>query len=90
MNSLAMSAVCEHYSSEEATLLAVQAGCVMILMPEEFNASFVALSKAVEDGVIRKERLDESVRKIIKAKMVMREKMFVHMKHERKRKNDSY
>lgn len=77
-DAMAMGAICEHYTSADATLLAIQAGCDMILMPEDFDASYSALLTAVSDGTITEERIDESVYRIIKVKLSMAEKLFFY------------
>lgn len=67
-DSLSMGAICEHYTAEEAAVMAVEAGCDMILMPSDFEAAYNAIIKAVENGQISEERIDESVKRIIIAK----------------------
>lgn len=68
-DSLSMGAVTEHYDSGEAAVLALQAGCDMLLMPQDFQAAYQAVLDAVADDTISQERLDESVERIIGAKM---------------------
>lgn len=64
-----MGAIVNNYSSEDATIKAVQAGCDVILMPEDFHAAAESLIKAVEDGTITEERIDASVERIITKKI---------------------
>ena len=68
-DSLSMGAVTGHYNSGEAAVLAVQAGCDMLLMPQDFQAAYQAVLNAVEDGTISEERLNESVERIVGAKI---------------------
>lgn len=67
-DSLAMGAIEQHYSSEEAAVLAFDAGCDILLMPQDYRQAFDGLVKAVEDGRISEERLNESVRRILRVK----------------------
>ena len=64
-DSLSMGAICEHYTAEEAAVMAIEAGCDMILMPSDFETAYSAIIKAVENGQISEERIDESVKRII-------------------------
>ena len=70
-DAMSMGAITLHYSAEEATLLAIEAGCDMILMPESFQLAYAAVIKAVSEGRISEERIDESVRRILRVKMGM-------------------
>lgn len=70
-DSMSMGAITLHYSVEEATLLAIEAGCDMILMPESFDQAYSAVINAVSEGRISEERIEESVRRILRAKMNM-------------------
>ena len=64
-----MGAVTQNYSSDEAAVAAVKAGVDMILMPEDFRLAVQGVRDAVQNGEISEERIDESVRRIIKVKM---------------------
>ena len=64
-----MGAVANYYSSGEAAVKAISAGVDMVLMPVDFEAAYQAVLQAVQDGTISSERLDESVRRILSAKM---------------------
>jgi len=63
-----MSAVTKYYSAAEATILAVDSGIDLILMPPDEEIAINAIVSAVEDGEITQQRIDESVRKILSAK----------------------
>ncbi len=65
---LEMKAITDHYSSKEIALIAVEAGIDILLIPEDYRASFDALVEAVENGSINEDRIDESVRRILKLK----------------------
>lgn len=64
-DSLEMGAVTESYTSAEAAVNAVNAGCDILLCPDDFRAAFDAVIKAVEDGKVSEERINESVYRII-------------------------
>lgn len=67
-DALSMGAIADRYASGEAAVLAVLAGCDVVLYPTDVEASHRALCEAVENGRITKERLDESTRRILLAK----------------------
>lgn len=72
-DSLSMGAVTGLYSSEEAAVQAFLAGADLLLMPADFHAAYNAVSDAVARGTISRERLDESLRRIIRLKLRMLE-----------------
>ncbi len=63
-----MGGITHHYWSGEAAVMAVNAGVDMILIPPFFEQTFKFVVKAVQDGRITEERIDESVRRILRAK----------------------
>jgi beta-N-acetylhexosaminidase len=63
-----MGGITVRYAPGEATVRAVAAGVDCVLMPPVPDAAFEALQGAVKSGRISKERLDESVRRILQAK----------------------
>lgn len=67
-DALDMSAVTEYYTSEEAAVMAIEAGADILLMPEDFEAAYHALLAAVQDGKISEERINESLRRIYRVK----------------------
>ncbi len=64
-DSLAMGAVTEMYESGELAVKIVDAGADMLLMPQDMKVAVDALEKAVEEGIITEERINESVRRIL-------------------------
>lgn len=72
-DSFQMGAVTDTYSSSEAAVMAISAGADIVLMPDDMNAAAEGVLSAVNDGTISKERLDESVRKILLRKVLMEE-----------------
>ena len=67
-DSLGMQAVTDYYSSAEAVVAAVQAGCDVMLMPEDLQAAYDGLLGAVQDGTISEGRIDGSLRRILAVK----------------------
>src|SRR5881398_781660 len=63
-----MGGITVRYAPGEAAVRAVAAGVDCLLMPPVPDAAFEALQAAVKSGRISKERLDESVRRILRAK----------------------
>ena len=66
-----MEAVAGFYNSYKAAVLAVTAGADMILMPADYNTAYTGILNAVNDGTITEERINESVTRIVKAKLAM-------------------
>ena len=62
-------AITENYTPGEAAVKALNAGVDMILMPSSVEETHSALIAAVEDGSISRERLENSVRKILTLKI---------------------
>ena len=67
-DSLAMGAITDSYTPGEAAVLALQAGCDVLLMPNGLADAYDAVLAAVQDGTISEQRLDESVAKILRIK----------------------
>lgn len=67
-DALNMSAISEYYGADEAAVMALRAGCDMLLMPEDFEKAYNGVLKAVQDGVISEERIDDALRRIYRIK----------------------
>ena len=67
-DSMAMGAITEGWSSGEAALAALRAGCDLILMPEDLPEAFEAVVQAVEDGTLPLTWLTERVERILRFK----------------------
>lgn len=67
-DALDMTAITDYYTSEEAAVMAIEAGADMLLMPEDFEAAYDAVLAAVQDGTISEERIDESLDRIYRVK----------------------
>jgi len=63
-----MGAISEYYNADEAAIMALRAGCDMILMPEDFENAYAGVLAAVQDGTISEERIDDSLRRIYRIK----------------------
>ena len=63
-----MSAISEYYESDHAAILALKAGCDMILMPDDYELAYNGVLQAVKDGVISEERVNDSLRRIYRIK----------------------
>lgn len=67
-DSLSMQAITDHYTPGEAAVQAILAGADILLMPANLPEAFDAVNEAVQDGTISRERLDESVHRILVCK----------------------
>ena len=67
-DALSMGAVTQRFSPGEAAVLAFAAGNDLLLVSDHLNEAYEAVLRAVEDGTIPTERLDESVLRILRAK----------------------
>lgn len=67
-DALNMSAISEYYSAEQAAIMALKAGCDMILMPEDFLQAYAGVMTAVADGTISEQRVNDSLKRIYRIK----------------------
>lgn len=67
-DSLEMGAITEDWSSGDAAIAALQAGCDILLMPMNLQEAFDAVAAAVEDGTLSQAWLDATVRRILEFK----------------------
>jgi beta-glucosidase-like glycosyl hydrolase len=63
-----MQGITDHYGADEAAVLAIEAGVDAILVPAEFAKAYNGVLAAVQSGRISRQRLDESVCRILTAK----------------------
>lgn len=66
-----MNTISGTYSSSEASILAIEAGMDMILMPQNVAEAVDGVCSAVESGRIPESRIDESVTRILREKQEM-------------------
>ena len=71
-DAMEMGAIIQQYSNAEAAVGSIRAGVDIVLGPQVFTEAFDAVVKAVEDGTITEQRIDESVRRILKLKQGIR------------------
>ena len=69
-DAMEMGAIVETYGSGPAAVAALQAGCHIILIPEDLTEAFDAVMAALEDGTLTMEWLDETVMKILEFKQL--------------------
>ncbi|MBR3468262.1 MAG: beta-N-acetylhexosaminidase [Lachnospiraceae bacterium] len=65
-------AITDFYSSKEAAILALKAGCDMILCPESFEEAYEGVLAAVKDGTISEDRVNDSLRRVYRIKYANR------------------
>lgn len=65
---MSQKAISDYYASDEAAIRALKAGCDMILDPEDFKLAYNGVLKAVQDGIISEERINDSLRRIYRVK----------------------
>ncbi len=63
-----MSAVSDYYGADEAAIMAILAGCDMLLMPEDYEKAYNGVLQAVAEGNISEERINDSLRRIYRIK----------------------
>lgn len=68
-DALNMGAISEHYTSREAAVKALQAGADLLLMPKDFQDAYSGILEAVNNGDITEQQIDNSLKRIIKAKL---------------------
>lgn len=67
-DALNMKAISEYYGADEAAIMALKAGCDMLLMPEDFEKAYNGVLQAVQEGVISEERINDSLRRVYRIK----------------------
>ncbi|MGZ8868598.1 MAG: glycoside hydrolase family 3 protein, partial [Thermoanaerobaculia bacterium] len=70
-DSMGMRGVTSHFSTAEAAVLAIEAGADILVTPPDVEAAYRALQAAVGSGRISEARLDQSVRRILRAKSAL-------------------
>lgn len=68
-DALPMHAITAHFGAEQAVVMAIAAGADVALIPVDVPKAFVALQQAVRKGEITEPRLNESVRRLLAAKV---------------------
>lgn len=70
-DAMSMRGVTNSFPNGEASVMAIEAGADMLVLPPDVPAAFNAIKAAVDSGRITVARLDESVRRILRAKASM-------------------
>jgi beta-N-acetylhexosaminidase len=68
-DALNMAGITKHFSAKEVALMCVNAGIDLILMPQGEEITIDAIETAVKNGDITEDRIAESTRKILGAKL---------------------
>lgn len=72
-DALNMGAIVQKYNSAEAAVKALNAGVDLLLMPENLDQAYDGVYSAVQNGELKEERIDQSVRRILKAKFSIKD-----------------
>ncbi|MCC8251567.1 glycoside hydrolase family 3 protein [Saccharothrix luteola] len=67
-DSLGMAGVRQEYGDDRVPVLALKAGVDQLLMPPDIDLAFNAVLAAVRDGELTEQRIDQSVRRILRMK----------------------
>ena len=70
-DAMEMGAITLQYTNAEAAVGTLLAGADIVLGPQNFVEAFDAVVRAVEDGVLTEQRIDQSVRRILRLKRQM-------------------
>lgn len=70
-DSLKMGAIVHNYTAADAAVMAIQAGCDMLLMPNSVEVAYDGLVNALLDETLTEARIDESVLRILTVKYEM-------------------
>lgn len=68
-DALSMKGVSKYYTSDQAAVKALEAGVDILLMPQNFQTAYNGVLKAVKNGTITEERINQSVYRILKLKV---------------------
>ena len=68
-DSLAMGAITQYYTPEEAAVAALEAGCDLLLMPEDLPRAMEGVLSALDSGRLTLDRIRESVERILRYKI---------------------
>lgn len=68
-DALSMKGISKYYTSDQAAIKALEAGVDILLMPQDFKTAYNGVLKAVKNGTITEERINQSVYRILKLKV---------------------
>lgn len=63
-----MEAITDEFGSGEASLMALEAGADIVLMPDDLDEAYKAVKAAVESGELTEEEIDAKIERILKVK----------------------
>lgn len=63
-----MGAITDNYEPADAAVRFFAAGGDVLLMPEDFSATYTGVVKAVKAGDLKLEQIDASVKRVLKVK----------------------
>lgn len=70
-DALEMEAVAKHYENGIVEIKALEAGNDILLLPNDLDKAFTAIKRHLSEGQMHEERLNESVRRVLRAKYRM-------------------
>lgn len=65
--------IVKNYGAADAAVKAIQAGADLLLEPDDLDAAYEGVLKAVKKGDITEDRLDESIYRILRVKLSMQD-----------------
>jgi len=71
-DAIEMGAIMQQYTTAEATIGGLQAGVDVILNPLDYPTAFNAVLQAISNGTLTEERINQSVRRILRLKQQLR------------------
>lgn len=63
-----VTAITEYYSTSEAVVAALKAGCDMILMPENLQEAYQGILEGVQNGTVAEARINDSLKRVFRVK----------------------
>ena len=63
-----MEAITDEFGSGEASLMALEAGADIVLMPDDLDEAYKAVRAAIESGELTEEEIDAKITRILKVK----------------------
>ena len=63
-----VTAITEYYSSAEAAIAALKAGCDMILLPENLQEAYQGILDGVKNGTVAEARINDSLKRVFRVK----------------------
>ncbi len=67
-DAMSMGAIMNYFSQEEAAVMSLAAGADLIIFPPDPNKYSQAIQNAITDGTLSEDRLNDAVRKVLRAK----------------------